>query len=213
VDWTTVGKIIVPLAPALGSILGGLIPVPGGSLAGQLGGQVIGNIIAKKLGVEPNPDAVGAALGAMTDKDVLIAKLNAAAEELRSTNQTYAEVEKAYLDAVTKASQQVNETMREEIKAENRHWFFTGWRPACGWLFVTMGAAFGALLLWATSLAIARSADPLRVISEAWPIYLAYFGTLAAMVGVYVIQRTQEKVSGAAQIKGTVLPPKPLPKR
>jgi len=207
-DWKTVGKIIVPLAPALGSILGGFAPIPGGSLMGQLAGQAIGNVIAKKLGVPPTPDAVAAALGASNDKDVLIAKLNAAADELRSTNEAYARVESAFIAGAVKNAGDVNETMREEVRPENRHWFFTGWRPACGWIFAAVAAGFGAILLWACGLTVQRSADPLKALSDAWPLFLSYFAVLGAMVGVYVIARTQEKAQGVA--RGTSPPSKPL---
>lgn len=87
---------------------------------------------------------------------------------------------------------QVNETMREELKPENRHWFFTGWRAAAGWVFVVIAALFGCCLIYATT----WDGGMLTRINAAWQIYAAYFGTLAAMVGVYVVARTADKVKG-----------------
>jgi hypothetical protein len=57
-DWSTVGQLVGQAAPTLGGILGGLIPVPGGAILGQVAGKVI----AEALGVPPTPAAVANAV-------------------------------------------------------------------------------------------------------------------------------------------------------
>lgn len=185
-NWIDIARMIAPAAPALGGILGGFVPVPGGALAGQ----ALGNVIARALGVSATPDAVAAAVGA-TPNDVLVAKLNAAADEARAQWPAFAQAEQAYFDAQAKAAESVNTTMRAELG--NEHWFFTGWRAASGWVFVASAGTFACILMWATARAVALASDPLKAISDAWPIYVAFFGILAAMVGVYIIGRAPEK--------------------
>lgn len=187
-DWISVAKLIAPLAPALGGILGGFIPIPGGALAGQ----AIGAVIAKQLGVPATPEAVAGAVGA-TANDVLIAKLNAAAEEARAQWPAFAEAEKAFFAASVKAAETVNETMRAELNSQ-QHWFYTAWRPAAGWVFDIYATIFGAILMGAgVAAAFLDKPTALERLTAAWPIYAAYFATLAAMVGVYIIGRSQEK--------------------
>lgn len=57
-DWSTIGGIVGPAAPTLGKVLGGLLPIPGGSLIGEAAGK----IVAEVLGVPPTPEAVGNAI-------------------------------------------------------------------------------------------------------------------------------------------------------
>jgi len=198
-NWADAGKIIAPLAPAIGGILGSLIPIPGGGLVGT----AVGTAIAKHFGVAPTPEAVTDAVRRM-DTDVAIAKLNAAMEEAKSQNETIARVYEAEVRQV----EAINRTMQVEILPENRHWFFTGWRPACGWIFVANTAAFGVLLFWATLLAISGNERPLKIIVEAWPSYTAYFGMLSLMVGVNIWARSKDKETRAVAPAATVAVPK-----
>ena len=49
-DWKDLaGPLVGAGAPVLGKILGGLLPIPGGSLVGE----AAGNLLAKALGVAP----------------------------------------------------------------------------------------------------------------------------------------------------------------
>lgn len=200
-DWKDVARLIAPLAPTLGGVLGGLIPFPGGALAGT----ALGNIIARQFGVEPTPQAVGDALARMSHEEKL-AGLTAATERARIEVQGFVEAERQYFETVRVAIGETGATMREEIKPENRHWFFTGWRPASGWVFVVHAALFGCCLLYAT----VWDGALLTRIDAAWKIYTAFFGTLAAMVGVYVVARTADKVMGVDT--KTATPAKPAKK-
>ena len=202
-DWMQVARAVAPLAPTLGGILGGFIPFPGGSLIGQQ----IGNVIAKSLGVEPTPQAVGDALAKMNHEEKLAA-LQAATERARIEVQGFVEAEKQYFETIRVAVSETGQTMRAEIQPENRHWFYTGWRPAAGWVFVTYSLIFGGILMAAgIASGFYGKAEALDKLTAAWPIYAAYFGTLAAMVGVYVIGRSQEKAK-AIEV-GTAPPIKP----
>jgi hypothetical protein len=189
-DWTDLGKIVAPIAPTLGGLLGGLIPFPGGAIAGQ----ALGNIIAKQFGVESTPAAVAGAIAA-SPNELAIAKLRAAADEAKAMWPALAEIGAAEATRDAAVVTQTNETMRVEL--QNRHWFFTGWRPMAGWIFDGNAFAFGVLLIWAGVHAIGGDREPLRALVEAWPLFLAYFGTLAAMVGVYIVGRSKEKTSAA----------------
>jgi hypothetical protein len=201
-DWTQIGKLIAPMAPVLGGVLGGFIPIPGASLAGQ----ALGNVLATALGVPPTPDAVAQAVK-NNPNEVVLAQLQAATEEAKVRWPAFAEVEKAYYEAQARAIEAVNATMRVEMQPENRHWFYTGWRPAAGWIFDIYAALLVALVVWATLLAFAGNAAPLEIMTKSWPIYLALLATLAAMVGVYIVGRSQEKVK-EAEVK---TPPKTVP--
>lgn len=207
-DWFGVAKLIAPLAPALGGILGGFIPVPGAALAGQ----ALGNVIASALGVPATPAAVAGAATTMEER-VLIARLNAASEEARAKWPAFAEAEKAYYDAQAKIAESVNVTMRAEQLPENRHWFYTGWRPAAGWIFDVFASVDGVILAWAMFRAMTGDAAPLRALAEAWPLIAAHLGFLAAMVGVYVIGRSQEKAKLIENVTAPAVPPKPPVRR
>lgn len=190
-DWMQVARAVAPLAPTLGGLLGGFIPFPGGSLIGQ----TIGNVIAKQLGVEPTPTAVNDALARMTHEEKLAA-MQAATERARIEVAGFVEAEKQYFETVRVAVAETGATMRAEILPENRHWFYTGWRPAAGWTFVLYSIIFGGVLMAAgIASGFYNKPQALDRLTAAWPIYAAYFGTLAAMVGVYVIGRSNEKIA------------------
>lgn len=53
-DWSALTPLLANAAPTIGSLLGGLIPFPGGAILGQVAGKVV----AEALGVPPTPEAV-----------------------------------------------------------------------------------------------------------------------------------------------------------
>ena len=57
-DWSALSPLIASAAPTLGSLLGGLIPFPGGAVLGEVAGKVL----AQALGVPPTPEAVSNAI-------------------------------------------------------------------------------------------------------------------------------------------------------
>jgi hypothetical protein len=186
-NWTDVAKIIAPIAPAAGSILGGLIPFPGASFIGEQ----LGKGIARQFGVPETPQAVAQAISG-SPNEVAIAKINQAVALARTEVEGFAEIEKAYVHAAEVSTAEVGATMRAEIGHE--HWYFNGWRPASGWVFVFQAFVFGCILMVAGARsAFFESPQSLERLTAAWPIYAAYFGSLAAMVGVYIIGRSMDK--------------------
>jgi hypothetical protein len=172
-----------------GSILGGLIPFPGGSLIGQK----FGEIIAKQFGL-PATATPAQVSGAIVNagEETARAKIDAAVEQARIEVDGFVEYEKAILHATEVGLAQTGETMRAEIGHESL--FFTGWRPAIGWVFVLFALSFGVMLTGAAAgAAFFSNASPLKILTDAWPIFLAYFGTLGLMVGVYIPSRSAEK--------------------
>jgi hypothetical protein len=78
-DWSDIGKLIGPMAPTIGSILGGFIPFPGGAVLGQ----VAGKMVAEALGVPPTPAAVASAVQT-GDPATIQAKLSEAEVRMQS---------------------------------------------------------------------------------------------------------------------------------
>lgn len=186
--WVDVGRTIAPLAPTLGGLLAGLIPIPGASLIGS----ALGSVIAKQFGVEPVPEKVNEAI-LKTEADVAIAKLNAATEEARVKVQGFIEAEKAYTDLMKATVESTNVTMRAELGHED--FYARGWRSACGWLLVLYGFLYGAMLMVALGeAAFGAHYQPLQTLTEAWPAFLSFYGSLALIVGVYVWGRSAEKI-------------------
>lgn len=199
-DWKAVGPIIGAVAPLAGSILGGLIPFPGGSLIGQK----FGEIIARQFGVEPTPEKVRAAVSdtvVTAGEETARAKINAAMEQARAEIAGFVEIERVHTEALAKVALGTQETMRAEdanrvqlaLAGKQEHWFFTGWRPAIGWVFGTVALAFGLMLVWSTGLTAYRAPDPLKALNDAWPLFFAYFGVLGLVVGVMIPSRSAEK--------------------
>lgn len=195
-DWKDVGKVVAPLAPMAGSILGGLIPFPGGSIIGQK----LGELIAGAFGVPPTPAAVSEAVANSTEETARV-KINAAVEQARVQVQGFVDIEKAYAELVAKSLTETNETIRAEtsgrvqlaLQGIHEHWFFTAGRPAALWVFNFVSLCFGMMLTAATAKVAWSAADPLKVLSDAWPLFASYFGPLCLVNGIYINARSSEK--------------------
>ena len=207
-DWSAVVPVVASLAPMAGSILGGLIPFPGASIIGQK----FGEIIAKQFGLPPttSPAALSDAIKS-SEQETARSKINAAVEQARAEIDGFVEIEKAYLHAVEVGINQTGDTMRAELAHES--WYFTGWRPAIGWVFVLSALAFGTMLTAAAfEAAFYSNARPLEILTTAWPIFTAYFSVLGLMVGVYIPSRSSEKkaaIENAAPMPNTSIIKKP----
>lgn len=188
-NWLDIGKLVAPLAPTLGKVLGGLIPLPGGAIAGEIAGK----LIAKQFGVDPTPEAVSAAIKG-SPNEVAIAKLQAATEEAKAMWPAVAAMEAAREQTAQIQVAQVNETMRAELKVEG--WFKTGWRPFIGWILGLEIAAIGATLVYAMILAVQTGKDTvLKTLIDSLPSICLYLAIPAACVGVAIWRRTDEKVA------------------
>lgn len=208
-DLKIVGQVIAAVAPIAGSIIGDLIPLPipgKGFIATKLL-----NLVAQQFGVPATPDAVATAVQGAPN-EVALAKINAAMVEARAQIDGFAEIEKAYAAAMVEALKQTGETMRAEILPENRHWFFTGWRPFIGWVFGITALCFGVMLIVVTGHAAMLSPDPLKTLNDAWPLFLSYFGVLGVVVGVVVRGRSDEKMKSmetGVPVNPVAVKPKP----
>lgn len=72
-DWSALVPLVASAAPTIGSLLGGLIPFPGGAILGKMAGTVL----AEALGVPPKPEEVHKAI-TEGDPAVIAAKLSEA---------------------------------------------------------------------------------------------------------------------------------------
>lgn len=206
-DWKTIAPLIGSVAPLAGSILGGLIPFPGGSLIGEK----FGKIIAAQLGVAPTPEAVNEKLATATE-ETKRAAITAAVEKARAEIDGFVAYERAVLEAQVKNLADVNATIRAEALAPESL-FYRGWRPAFGWSFVAVWSVFGLALTYVTLCAAWLSSDPLATLRDAWPLFASYFGPGAAVLGVLIPARSYEKgkaIESAAPM--IVAPAPPVPK-
>src|SRR5262245_66449650 len=99
-DWNDLGRVVGPIlaqnAPTIGGVLGGLIPIPGGSLIGS----TMGSILADQFGVPNTPNDVAKAI--VSDPDAA-AKITAAETAAAAKWPALAEIAKA--NAASNAAQ------------------------------------------------------------------------------------------------------------
>jgi len=93
-DWSALTPLVASAAPTIGSLLGGLIPFPGGAILGEVAGKVL----AQSLGVPPTPEAINTAI---TTGDP--AAVNAALSEAEARMNAEVEKHKADLASVADA--------------------------------------------------------------------------------------------------------------
>lgn len=184
-DWNELGRVVGPIlannAPTIGGVLGGLIPIPGGSLIGE----AMGNLLAAQFGVPPTPDAVGKAI--LSDPNAA-AKITAAETEAAAKWPALAEIAKA--NAASNAAQavEINATMRAET-AKGLPWY--AWRNLYGY-----SVAFECTLV-SLILCFAIVFDPLifKRASESLSFFLSWYGLRMGLLGYIHNQSTQEKVA------------------
>lgn len=180
-NWSDIAPVVGAVAPVAGKIIGGLVLPVGGAFIGEK----FGGLIADALGVPRNPEAVKTAIE--KDRDLGLAAINAATERARAEIAGFTEVEKAAQASIQESIREVNATMRVELLPENRHWFFTGGRAAAMWVLVSYLAALAALAVWASVLSmVGGRSEPLKVLTDAWPLHGVIVGALAALVGVFI---------------------------
>lgn len=126
-DWSILTPLLAQSAPTIGSLLGGLIPFPGGAILGQVAGKVL----AESLGVAPTPAAINTAI--TTGDPVAV---QAALSEAETKMQT----EVAKLQAELADVQDARHTNVEYAKVGSR----IQWAPAAISVLVCLGF-FGTL--------------------------------------------------------------------
>lgn len=180
-DWTQVGKLIVPMAPTIGSILGGLIPIPGGSLIGQ----EAGSILAQALGVNNDPASVA---GAITGDPNAAAKIQAAESEAAAKWSALAQIAQAQFQSNASQAESVNATMRSELAAGQK-WY--AWRNLYGYSVGFEATATSWVILYAILF------DPkiFAEVSSSLSFFLSWYGMRFGLLGYIHNQSTQEKVA------------------
>ncbi|HWW46313.1 MAG TPA: hypothetical protein VNZ94_00540 [Xanthobacteraceae bacterium] len=134
-DWKDLGSIVGPIAPTLGSILGGLIPVPGGSMLGEWAGKQV----ASALGVPATPEAVNNAI-VNGDPAVVQAQLAPIENEAIARWRAEADIARAQAEVGKAQVESINETIRAEAAKVDGWW--GNWRILLAW------SLFAETLLW-----------------------------------------------------------------
>lgn len=185
-DWNDVakgaGKLLLQNAPTIGGLLGGFIPIPGGSLIGQEAGQILANA----LGVDNTPDAVNAAIA--SDPNGAIPKIQAAEAEAASKWPALAQMAQAMYQANSAESESINATMRAEL-AQGQKWW--AWRNLYGYsvayeVVVVSNIVFYALLF---------KPEILKAVQDTYNFFLSWYTLRFTLLGYIHNQSTQEKVA------------------
>lgn len=209
-DWKDLGPVLGSSAPLLGKLVSiGVSFIPGiGPIAGPIIGPAVGSIIAKQFGVPNTPEAVAQAVQNSGEAERVEA-LRQATEQVKAQYSWAAAVETGQLRLDETIVTQVNETMRAELAVESP--FKTWWRPFNGWVLGIENAFLGACLVLVIVMAMLGNDEPLKKMQEAWALILAVVGVPAAVVGVNVFSRSQEKMK-AMEVTSQAPPPgKPAP--
>lgn len=185
-DWNDLGKVVGPIllnnAPTIGSVLGGLIPIPGGSLIGES----MGNILASQFGTPPgNVDALSKAI--VNDPNAA-AKITAAETEAAARWPALAEIAKANAASNAEQSKSINATMRAET-AKGLPWW--AWRNLYGYSVALECSMVSLILCYAIVF------DPLifKRASDSTSFFLSWYALRMGLLGYIHNQSTQEKVA------------------
>jgi hypothetical protein len=189
-NWPDVAAIVAPIAPTLGRLLGSGLPIPfGGAI-----GEAVGNVIAGALGVDPNPDAVGAAIQG-TPSDVVKEQLATAEAEAKAHFEAIAEQAKAEGTIGTAQTVAIATTIKAELV--DGAWYQRAWRPLSMFVWVsTWPLQIGTILypVWFHDQAAIAALPSLIYALSAWN------AGPAALAGVYSWNRTQEKVAATSSL-------------
>lgn len=184
-DWSDLAPIVGVVAPTLGRLLGGALPIPFG---GEVG-SALGQAIAGALGVEANPSAVAHALGS-TPNDVKIAQLSALEAEAQAKWKALADLARADASVGAVEVQTTATTIQAELVSGA--WYQRWWRPCA--MYVWIGSWPFQLF---TILNHISTKDPATIAGISGLVYAlcAWNATPAALAGVYAYGRSQEKIA------------------
>lgn len=186
-DWKQVGQMVAPMAPTIGSIVGGLVPIPMGSMLGE----VAGKMIADALGVPNEPAAVANAIS--NDPAGAAAKLQAAESEAAAKWPALAQIAQAQFQANATESESINATMRAEL-ANGQAWW--SWRNLYGYSVGFEATATS----WVVLYALVMRPDIVKSVTDSLSFFLSWYGMRFGLLGYIHNQATQEKV---AAVTGT----------
>lgn len=182
-DWKEVGRLIAPLAPTIGGVLGDLIPLPmGGAI-----GRGLGQILANTFGVENTPEAVAEAI--QTDPNA-VSKITAAENEAAAKWPALAEMAKAQYASNAAQSAEVNTTIRSEV-AKGQPWF--AWRNIYGYSVAFECTATSWMVLYA----IAVDPNMFKAVTDSMSFFLSWYALRMGLLGYIHNQSTNEKIAAA----------------
>lgn len=184
-DWKDIaGPLVQSAAPTLGSILGGLIPFPGGSLIGQ----ELGQLVANQFGVPATPEAVNAAIQ-NAPSDIAAAKLQAAEAEAIAKWPALAQIAQADASDRTAQSQAINATMQAEV-ARGQAWW--AWRNLFGYMVTANIGLTSIEVLWEL-----HTGD-LKIIAAFTSLsgfFLSWYGAQFGLLGFIFKGASNEKIA------------------
>ncbi len=184
-DWkSAVGPLMQSAAPTIGSLLGGLIPFPGGSIIGE----ELGKIVADQFGVPATPEAVNAAIQ-NTPSDVATQKLQAAEAEAVAKWPALAQIAQAEAGDRSAQSQAINATMQAEV-AKGQPWW--AWRNLWGYSVMVECAAVGIIIL--KDLATGNTAG-VTVFLNATSFFYTWYGMRIGVLGYIFRGASNEKIA------------------
>lgn len=179
-----VGPLMQSAAPTIGSLLGGLIPFPGGSLIGE----ELGKIVAAQFGVEATPEAVNRAIQ-NTPSDIATQKLQAAEAEAVAKWPALAQIAQAEGADRTAQSQAINATMQAEV-AKGQPWY--AWRNLWGYSVMVECSAVGCIIL--KDLATGNTAG-VTVFLGASAFFYTWYGMRIGVLGYIFRGASNEKIA------------------
>lgn len=180
-DWVAIGKMIAPLAPTIGGIVGGLLPLPAGGLIGKQAGQ----ILADALGVDNDPGAIATAI---TNDPDAANKLAAAESEAASRWQGLAQIASAMYAGNTAQATEINATMRAELATGQKWW---AWRNLYGYSVGIEATATS----WVVIYSLIFDPSIFKNVSDSLSFFLSWYTLRFGLLGYIHNQSTQEKVA------------------
>lgn len=164
ITWGDVAKVLGPIAPLLGALIGG--PVA----------PAIGLLISHGLGTENTPDAVLNAI--QTSPDTVVKLKQIEADNRRDLQMLTVQAEANRLAAETQVTLSVNATMQAE--AVSNHWPTYSWRPFIGFCFGA-NMVMSTLLVIGVFIAQVASAPGAAKALELLPATLASLAAINAL--------------------------------
>lgn len=196
IDWSDLGKTVGPIlannAPTIGGILGGLIPIPGGSLIGQEAGQLLANA----FGTQNDPTAIA---NAIQNDPNAAAKITAAETEATAKWPALAQMAQAIAQANSTEAESINATMRQELAAGQK-WY--AWRNVYGYSVGLETSTFSLILAYG----IVFSPPVMQNIQASFSFLITWYTLRFGLLGYIHNQATQEKIAAATgQVPDTIV--------
>lgn len=180
-NWQDVGKLVGPLAPTLGGIVGGML-LPG--IGGAIGTEA-GQLLATALGTSNDPDAIG---GALQNDPNAATKIQAAESEAAAKWPAIAAIAQAQFAANSSESQTINATMQAEL-ARGQPWYH--WRNLYGYSVAFEAAATSWVILYSLVIDTRLFVN----VNNSLSFFLSWYALRFGLLGYIHNQATNEKVA------------------